>query len=175
MDDVSLLAKVLGFDVFLARGRQQRAKTDALAAIATFNAVAPVISEADSPVFEYSVKGATGLMQPSGSEFVLLAGSTLAKDEAPKVPAKASRVRAEGLATGLIRDSGGSTLEVTKNIPLGSVSLAAAVVSGNAVAGPSAWTRQGHAETYGQWANRRNSPPTPPTPTDGENPDAPTT
>lgn len=123
-DDISLLARVLGLGVFAPRARQLLAKgsmsmTTSLSG--TLTALHSELLEADLPIFEYSTKGARGLMQPSGSEFILLEGSTLAKSEAATAPGKAVRVRAEGLAAGLIVDRGGTTLEVTKNIDRKSV------------------------------------------------------
>lgn len=161
-DDIVLLSKVLGLDVFSPRIRRMvtNVESSAVLSLPARHAEMSVTGEDINtvlPIFEYRAKGAYGRMQPSGSEFYLLAGSTLTKDESPTIPTNAARLRSEGLKTGQLIKLSDALFEVKKDIPLSSVSLAAAIVSGNSTRGPQSWVLPDTNETYAQWDERRNA------------------
>ena len=156
-EDVVMLLKVLGLDIFSARHRASYVSGKPVNVAMKNNGSDESVDPAgELPIFVYETKGVRGRMQPSGSSFVVLAGSTLSKEETKSIPEKAKRIREDGLKSGLISNQNGAFI-VEKDIPVGNISLAGSIVSGNAMAGRDLWRLESSNTTYREWDEQRNS------------------
>ena len=140
VNQVKTLAGALGFDLFrLATGKLASAPEGAAAAITT-----------DSPEFHYGGKdfAASAIVSGANGEWVVKAGSTARLLEAGTIPKGAHKRRDELIASEVLK-AAGAKLRFATDYAFASSSMAAAVVSGQSVAGPAVWKRNG--KTYSEW------------------------
>lgn len=143
VDQVKTLAGALGFDLF-------RLATGKLAPAPSAVAGEAAAATTDSPEFHYVGKdfAASAIVSGANGEWVVKAGSTARLVEAGAIPKGAHKRRDELIASEVLK-AAGAKLRFATDYAFASSSMAAAVVSGQSVAGPAAWKRNG--KTYSEW------------------------
>lgn len=142
VDQVKTLAGSLGFDLFKSTSGKL---SPALGGEITSTA-APV----DSPEFKFAGNGfsATAILSGANGEWVVKAGSTARLVEAGAIPKGAQKRRNELMSSDVLKVTD-TNLLFTSDYAFASSSMAAAVVSGQSVAGPKAWSTNG--KSYSEW------------------------
>lgn len=150
MEYVALVLPSLGFSFILPPARRP---TPTIAAAQPLSLVSPA---EPSPVFEFTVMGATGRMQVVGADFFLLADSRCQRQGRPTWTSyKSLRDRLEA-AGKLVEDTNPTLLRLVEDIALKSASAAAAFVAAGNTNGRISW-RTADGLTYAQWAERVES------------------
>ena len=96
---------------------------------------------------EFNLRKATAYEDALSGEFIVLQGSHARKNDVP--PESIKKHRDELLRDGVLKDCGDDFI-FTMDYAFSSTSAAAGIVTGNSIAGPSAW-KTGDGITYRQW------------------------
>lgn len=142
VDQVKTLTGSLGFDLF----KSTAGKIAPLSMGETKSTSAAI----DSPEFIFTGKGfyATAIMSGANGEWIVKAGSTARLGEAGAIPKGAQKRRNELITSEVLKVTD-TNLLFTTDYAFASSSMAAAVVSGQSVAGPKAWCTNG--KSFSDW------------------------
>ena len=106
--------------------------------------LSPINPSSDEIIYEYKVKTAIGKMAIRDGKYVLLSGSTAAKEHRESAGENIQKYRNELIADGALKYNNDTGLyDVIKDIPSNSSSYAAVIVCGGNAAGPKVWKYNG--------------------------------
>ncbi|MDP3417351.1 GIY-YIG nuclease family protein [Falsiroseomonas sp.] len=167
VDNVCVLAQVLGvsfFREFTRRGSQDsRSLMPMSRPFVGPTQSEKVADDISAETFSYSVNGANASMRIDGSQFVVLAQSTLNAAQTDSMGGVAKALRARGIESGAIIPAlDGRFLELKEDIAAKSISAAAQLVSGNSVNGKDMWKLKSTGQTYNEWWGQRMRAEQPP-------------
>ena len=154
--NVQILIQTLGISLFRQITKSSRVSlVSQIFGNASLSKVNPDIMQPTvGGQFTYRVREAVARMAPSGSEFIVLADSTVMKHESGSIGQASKRLRQHALQNGsLVLDTNPELLRLTKPMAAKSVSMAACAVSGNSVNGMLSWISDTTGQSYADWSN----------------------
>jgi hypothetical protein len=145
LDDVLPIYKALGLVAFEPGPEQTAAVPEVVAPPGE-----PVATPTEGVPLFLSAVGANGEARSTRDGFVVLAGSTVRKEETQTIPKNGKRKRQQLQDEGLLEDTdpGGPTWTLTSNQTFSSPSEAGYVLTGSSVSGPFYW-KTGDGVTLG--------------------------
>jgi hypothetical protein len=140
LSDVRMMLPVLGFS--FARDPVSKPR--------------PVGEESvDSPVFEFSTKGASATMQVQDGEFVVFKGSTACVEGTESWDSYKGLHKALVTEGKLVPSNDPRYYDFAESVPFKSPSAAAAIVAAANQAGPQVWKVQATGQSYREWEEER--------------------
>ncbi|MGK7867852.1 hypothetical protein ACFHPP_11330 [Falsiroseomonas sp. E2-1-a20] len=155
VDDVALLAEIIGVRVFRAPPNQApMQRLDPAKAPRPALATPPSLDIAVGDTFRFvGARDINAQMRADGSGFIILAGSELRKSAPGATPPGIIALRNRALQSDLLEShpEKSELMRFKTDFPVGSTSAAAGVLTGTSLRGPHAWLHEAPGRRYDQW------------------------